>query len=84
MHSDPRNEYPSLLVGLKILHLYCLKQCECEICDIRTANLTLGANTIDAAQVERAANLRHAKTVAHEVDCVDTARAEGGDVVHDA
>ena len=76
MHSDPKNEYPSLLVGLKILHLYCLKQCECEICDIRTANLTLGANTKDAAQVERAANLRHAETIAHEVDSVDASRTE--------
>ena len=82
MHSDPKNEYPSLLVGLKILHLYCLKQCECEIYDIRTANLTRGANTKDAAQVERAANLRHAETITHEVDGVYAIRAKGRDAIH--
>ena len=36
----------------------------------------------DAAQVERATNLRHAETITHEVDGVYAIRAKGGDVIH--
>jgi len=44
----------------------------------------VGTNTKDAAKVERAADLRHAETITHEVDGVNTARAEGGDVIHNS
>ena len=82
MRSDPRNEYPSLLLITKILHLYCFQQHECEICIC--IGLTIGATAEDGAHIERATNLRHSETVAHEVDGVYAIRAKGGDVVHHA
>jgi hypothetical protein len=71
------------MVELKFLHLYCFKQRECEMRNIN-AYLTVGANTKDAAKVVRATDFRHAETIAHEVDGVNTARAKGGNVIKNA